>query len=227
MPNTEAPRTSSATAAAPKGGRANSRGSTSGVRRVRSPCTVNPASIARPADTPTVAGRVRPWATSVNPNTSTARPGESSRAPRRSKAVRRVEGGTSGTWRGASRMAIAPIGRLTRNSHGQGATARMEPPASGPSTGDSSGTTATTLITRPVRPGPATRASSACPVAGSSPPPRPWTTRNTIRLVTDQADAHSTEPSRNTPTATSHVRRPPNRSASQPDAGTAATTASR
>lgn len=98
---------------------------------------------------------------------------------------------------------------------------------SGPKTGESSGTTATTLITRPVRFGPATRASRACPVAGSSPPPRPWITRKTIRLVADQASAHSTEPSRNTPTAASQVRLPPNRSASQPDAGTAATTASR
>ena len=67
----------------------------------------------------------------------------------------------------------------------------------GPSTGPSSAGTATTLMTRPMRCGPAARASIVCPTGRMIPPPIPWTTRKAMRLPADQAAPLSTEPVRN------------------------------
>ena len=60
-----------------------------------------------------------------------------------------------------------------------------------------------------------------------TPPPRPWTTRKAIRLSTFQAQAQSTEPSRNRVRATSHSRLAPSRLCAHPEKGIATNIASR
>jgi hypothetical protein len=55
----------------------------------------------------------------------------------------------------------------------------------------------------------------------------PCSTRNAIRLSTFQARAQSAEPTMNTTSPESQIRRPPKRSSAQPANGTAAESASR
>ncbi|SBW22970.1 hypothetical protein FDG2_3375 [Candidatus Protofrankia californiensis] len=86
---------------------------------------------------------------------------------------------------------------------------------------------ATRLITRPNRSGPAAWARIACTSGRMSPPPRPCTTRNAIRLSTDHTAAHSTDPVRNTVSAPIHTRLEPKRSISHPIVGITAAIDSR
>ena len=65
----------------------------------------------------------------------------------------------------------------------------------GPNTGASTIGTPMMLRTRPTRSGPAARARMIMPVGISIPPPRPWSTRNTMSESIDQAKPHSNEPS--------------------------------
>jgi len=53
----------------------------------------------------------------------------------------------------------------------------------------------------------------------STPAPRPWSTRNQMRLVGFQANEHSTEPVRKTVRARIQRRLPPTRASSQPTVG--------
>ncbi len=50
------------------------------------------------------------------------------------------------------------------------------------------------LMTRPMRCGPAARASIDCPTGSSMPPPTPWRTRKAINESADQARPHRLEP---------------------------------
>jgi hypothetical protein len=103
----------------------------------------------------------------------------------------------------------------------------MSPPMTGPSTGPSSAGTATTLMTRPMRCGPAARASMVCPTGRMIPPPIPWTTRKAIRLPADHAAPLSTEPARNSASDANHSLRAPKRSTAQPVSGMTIDSASR
>ena len=49
-------------------------------------------------------------------------------------------------------------------------------------------------ISRPIRCGPAARVMIVMPSGISMPPPRPWKTRNRMRMLIEDAVAHSTEP---------------------------------
>ena len=87
--------------------------------------------------------------------------------------------------------------------------------------------TAITPITRPSRFGPAAWTTIVCASGSSIPPPRPWSTRNAIRLPIDQASPHSIEPARKSAIAVIHTRLAPNRSAAQPVSGITTASASR
>ena len=93
--------------------------------------------------------------------------------------------------------AMTPIGALTKKIQRQLALSRMRPPSAGPRIGASIAGTATTLITRPIRRGPAAAAIIIWPTGRISPPPTPWTTRNTISMVAELATPQSTDPSVN------------------------------
>jgi hypothetical protein len=101
------------------------------------------------------------------------------------------------------------------------------PPSTGPSTGANWVGTLTAVITRPIRSRPAARTRMVCASGGIMPPPRPWHTRNMTRLHSDQATPHSIEAARNSPSASSHIRRAPNRSTAQPVTGSTTAMASR
>ena len=51
-----------------------------------------------------------------------------------------------------------------------------------------------TLMTRPMRCGPAARARIDWPTGRSMPPPMPWSTRKAINELADQATPHRHEP---------------------------------
>ena len=74
---------------------------------------------------------------------------------------------------------------------------RIRPPIVGPRIGASIAGTATTLITRPIRLGPAASAIISWPIGRIMPPPTPCSTRNTISSVLEVASPHSAEPAVN------------------------------
>jgi hypothetical protein len=76
-----------------------------------------------------------------------------------------------------------------------------------------------TLITRPIRCGPAAWARMVWPTGRIIPAPSPCSTRNAISEPIDHAAAASTEPARNSRTAASQTRLAPNRSAAHPVSG--------
>ena len=97
----------------------------------------------------------------------------------------------------------------------------------GPNTGASSIGTPITLMTRPMRCGPAARARIACPSGISKPPPKPWSTRKTISASIDHAAPASAEPAMNRSSAASQTRLAPKRSLAQPVSGITLAKASR
>jgi hypothetical protein len=76
-----------------------------------------------------------------------------------------------------------------------------------------------TDMTRPIRCGPAVCASTLIPTGMIRPPPKPWSTRKPISISADAASPHSAEPTPKEATETSHTRRDPKRSDSQPASG--------
>ena len=103
--------------------------------------------------------------------------------------------------------------------HRQLAAPMIAPPSSGPNTGASSIGTPITLITRPIRCGPAAWARMVCPMGRIIPAPSPCSTRKATSDPIDQAAPASTEPARNTSSAKIHARLAPNRSAAHPVSG--------
>ena len=103
----------------------------------------------------------------------------------------------------------------------------ISPPITGPRIGPSSVGTPITLITRPIRCGPAAWARIACPTGRIMPPPKPCSTRNTISDSVLHASPHSTEPAMNSETDSIHVVRPPKRSIAHPLSGITVASASR
>ena len=76
-----------------------------------------------------------------------------------------------------------------------------------------------TLITRPMRCGPAACASIVCPTGRIVPAPRPCTTRNAISEPIDHAAAASAEPRRKSASEASQTCFAPKRSVSHPASG--------
>ena len=93
--------------------------------------------------------------------------------------------------------AAIPIGMLTKKIQRQLRLSRMSPPIVGPKIGASIAGIATTLITRPIRLGPAAPASIICPIGNSIPPPTPCRMRKTISWFVEVAKPHSAEPAVN------------------------------
>ena len=85
----------------------------------------------------------------------------------------------------------------------------ITPPSTGPSAGPSSIGTPITLITLPIRCGPAAWAMRIIPAGMIIPPPKPWSTRKAMSEPADQAAPHSRDPATNSTTETSHTRRAP------------------
>ena len=84
-----------------------------------------------------------------------------------------------------------------------------------------------TLITRPIRCGPAAWARIDIPAGMIIPPPRPWRTRNTISDPAFHASPDRTEPATNRPTTIIHSRLAPKRSDAQPVIGITVASATR
>ena len=82
-------------------------------------------------------------------------------------------GATLGRDRSAAMNAMTPMGTLMKKIHCQLALSRMSPPMAGPKIGASMAGTATTLMTRPMRSGPAASAIMSWPMGRIMPPPRP------------------------------------------------------
>ena len=112
--------------------------------------------------------------------------------PRARRRARRA-----GSIRAASASATTPTGRLTKKIQRHEKLSTISPPITGPRIGPSSVGTPITLITRPIRCGPAAWARIACPIGMIMPPPKPCRTRKTISDVVLHASPHSVEPTRN------------------------------
>ncbi len=89
----------------------------------------------------------------------------------------------------------------------------------GPRTGPSSIGTPSTLMTRPIRWGPAAVAMMDWPMGMIMPPPIPCRIRKTIRLWIDHAAPDRAEPSRKRTSEAIHIRLAPNRSTAHPVSG--------
>ena len=120
----------------------------------------------------------------------------------------------------ASASAISPIGRLRKKIHRHEPRSTSTPPTTGPTTGANTIATPIRLIARPIRDGPAVRATSEVPTGAISPAPMPCSTRKTTRLPTDQDSPHAIDAIVNSATANIHSRLPPKRSVAQPVSGT-------
>ncbi len=120
-----------------------------------------------------------------------------------------------------------PTGTLTVKIQRQETSCTRYPPRIGPATGASSIGTPMMPRTRPTRCGPAAWVRIVMPAGISMPPPRPWTTRNAIRLWADHASPHRVEPSTNRATDVRNSRFVPNRSAAHPVSGMTVASASR
>ncbi len=103
----------------------------------------------------------------------------------------------------------------------------ISPPTVGPRIGASIAGTATRLITRPIRLGPAASAIIICPIGRIMPPPTPCSTRNRISSGADEAIPHSAEPAVNSTSDNRYTGLAPNRRAAQPETGITAASASR
>ena len=136
-------------------------------------------------------------------------------------------GSARGSVRAARASATTPTGMFTKKIHRHEKLSTISPPITGPRIGPSSVGTPITLITRPIRCGPAAWARIACPTGRIMPPPNPWMTRKKISEPVLQASPHNVEPTRNSATDTIHTRRPPNRSIDQPVNGITVASASR
>ncbi|HEX3318720.1 MAG TPA: hypothetical protein VHR88_11910 [Solirubrobacteraceae bacterium] len=84
-----------------------------------------------------------------------------------------------------------------------------------------------TLMTRPMRAGPAARASMVWPTGMITPPPKPCRMRKKMSEPADHAAPLSTEPPMNRMSAPNHSRRTPKRSIAQPVIGITSDSASR
>ena len=120
-----------------------------------------------------------------------------------------------------------PIGRLTKKIQRHDRWVTIRPPRTGPSTGPSSIGTPTTLITRPMRRGPAAWARVIIPIGMIIPPARPWSTRKAISDSALQAKPHRALVATKAATIVIHTRRGPKRSAAHPVSGITLASASR
>ena len=120
-----------------------------------------------------------------------------------------------------------PIGTLTKKIHDQCRFCRIRPPITGPRIGAIIAGIETTLITRPIRRGPATCAMISCASGMIMPPPTPWSTLNTTSAVSVLDSPQAAEPTVNSASETRYTRLAPKRRAAQPVTGITAPSASR
>ena len=111
------------------------------------------------------------------------------------------------------------MGRLTKKIQRQLRVSTIRPPSTGPSTGASSIGTPTTLITRPIRLGPAACARVIIPTGMTIPPATPCKTRKAMSDSALQARPHSALVATNPATTVIQTRLGPKRSAAQPVSG--------
>ena len=169
--------------------------------------------------------------TSLRPKTTSATPGESSSSPRQSSRsgppAWRPSARAEGSSRAASTSPTMPIGRLTKKIQRHDRCVTSTPPRTGPSTGPSSIGTPTTLMTRPMRCGPAAWARVIIPIGMIIPPASPCRTRKAMSDSALQAKPHSALVATKAATIVIHTRRGPKRSAAQPVSGITVASASR
>lgn len=103
----------------------------------------------------------------------------------------------------------------------------MAPPTIGPSTGPVEPTIPITPITRPMRAGPAARASRVSIRGSRIPAPKPCTTRKRMRVPMFQARPEAIDPAMNSTRPNSHNRLPPTRSTAHAVTGMVTVSASR
>ena len=111
------------------------------------------------------------------------------------------------------------MGTLTKKIHRHEALETISPPMTGPRTGPITVGTPMTLMTLPMRCGPAARARIDWPMGRIMPPPSPCATRNTISDGADQATPHNTDPAMKRVSEIIHIRLAPTRSTAQPVTG--------
>ncbi len=97
----------------------------------------------------------------------------------------------------------------------------------GPMIGPSTIGTPITLMTRPMRCGPAARARMDCPTGRSIPPPMPWSTRKKMSELADQARPQRQEPMTKSAVELIQSLLAPKRSTAQPVTGVTMARASR
>ena len=101
----------------------------------------------------------------------------------------------------------------------------ISPPIVGPRIGASIIGIATTLITRPIRLGPAAPAIIIIPRGMIMPPPTPWRPRKITSSAVVVARPHSIEPAVNRTSEIRYMRRGPKRCAAHPVSGITAASA--
>ena len=135
-------------------------------------------------------------------------------------------GVSRGSTRSAAISAAIPIGTLMKKIQRQETSSTSQPPRIGPTIGPISIGTPITLITRPMRSGPAACVRIVMPAGMIMPPPSPCSTRKPIRAPMLHAVAQSTEPVTNKAIAVMYNRLVPKRSAAQPVIGITVASAS-
>ena len=123
--------------------------------------------------------------------------------------------------------ASAAIGRLTKKIQRQLAASTIAPPITGPAMGASSIGMPTTLITRPMRRGPAACRRIVWPTGMISPAPAPWMTRAAISDSIDVAAPARHEPTVKRASDAIQARFVPKRALAQPLSGIVLASASR
>ena len=132
-----------------------------------------------------------------------------------------------GRSRQASVSASAATGRLTKKIQRHVASSTIAPPITGPAMGASSIGMPTTLITRPMRRGPAACRRMVWPTGMISPAAAPWITRDAISRSIDGAAPARQEPSVKSASDAIQTGFVPKRAPAQPLTGIVLASASR
>ena len=193
---------------------ASNRSSGCGARRNQSPAkrasaAVTPRPIRNPAENPP-AGLITSRETSRPTNTAAdkTKPTQSSGAT--------ADGRSTGTSRAPATTATSPSGTLITKIQCQLATVRIHPPSAGAMTGASRAGQVRYATTSRRSFFAVHRSTTSRPTGTINAPPRPWRIRLATSIGKVTLAAQSTEATVKTTTAVVKIRRPPNRSVSQP-----------
>ncbi len=124
-----------------------------------------------------------------------------------------------GTKRATAAAPSTATGILTKKIIRQEATERINPDTVGPTSGPTRAGMVNQLIAATKRSRGAAVTTISRPTGVIIAPPAPCTKRAATSWPSDWDRPHSTDPARNTPMAIRNIRRAPNRSATQPEAG--------